>query len=80
MSDINKDAPHESIVLITVKIHERNQLGQVLPIPVEKMTRVLTIKGHSFEDTKEKTEKFLQEITSENNKKRIRKVDGSDKK
>lgn len=58
----NKEAPHQTVVLIKYEIHERNPDGSCQARCVEKDSKLVVISGKDLDDVKSKTEHFLEVI------------------
>ena len=58
----SKNAPHQSIIVVTSEVMERLKDGRMSGIPVDKSNDLFTIYGKNFEDCQEKTNQAIQKI------------------
>jgi hypothetical protein len=52
--------PHKAVVFIKAEIMEVNNVGQVTNSPKAKEKRIITFDGDTFEEVREKLNKFME--------------------
>jgi len=62
MEKINKNAPHQAVILVRCEIYERLQNGQCSGRPVEKLSDLFTFIGQDVDDVRCQVEQFMEKI------------------
>ena len=62
---LNKNAPHQAVILIKAEVMERLPTGEVSGLPCAKDSKIITAFGKDFNQCRERVEKFLEQLPTE---------------
>lgn len=58
---LNKDAPHQAVILIKAEIMERLPNGQMTGLPVAIDSKTVSFIGKDFNECKQHVERFMND-------------------
>ena len=59
---LNKEAPHQAVILVRAEIMERLPTGEISGLPCAKDSKILTCFGKDFQECQDRVEKFLEQL------------------
>lgn len=63
---INREAPHQSMIVVKAQIMEKTNSGRMSGVPCCTICKIYTVEGKDYETCVQNTEQFIANIGDKN--------------